>query len=73
MCCSPDGCHCPPESISFLFTDDNRNPFGGGMLEWIYNVKNEYPKNNWHFDKTQSYDFFNEFIKPNVLIKNGLI
>lgn len=57
----------------FLFSDNNRNPFGGGMLEWIYNIKKDYPKNNWHFDKTQSYDFFNEFIKPNILLKNGLI
>lgn len=57
----------------FLFTDNNRNPFGGGMLEWIYNEKKDYPKCNWHFDETQSYDFFNEFIKPNILIKNGLI
>ena len=58
---------------NFLFTDDNKNPFGGGMLEWIYNEKKDYPKCNWHFDETQSYEFFNEFIKPNILIKNGLI
>jgi hypothetical protein len=57
----------------FLFTDTNRNPFGGGMLEWIYNIKNDYPKNNWHFDSKQSYEFFDEFIKPNILIKNGII
>lgn len=56
----------------FLFTDTNKNPFGGGMLEWIYG-KNDYPKNNWHFNGEQSYNFFNEFIKPNILIKNGLI
>ena len=46
--------------------------FGGGMLERIYG-KNDYPKNNWHFNGEQSYNFFNEFIKPNILIKNGLI
>lgn len=57
----------------FLFTDDNKNPFGGGMLEWIYNVKNDYPKSHWHFNGKQSYDFFNEFIKPKILIPNGLI
>ena len=57
----------------FVFTDDNRNPFGGGMLEWIYNEKNDYPKCNWHFDENQANSFFEEFIKPNILIKNGLI
>jgi hypothetical protein len=57
----------------FLFTDNNKNPFGGGMLEWIYNIKNEYPKNNWHFNAEQSYEFFDKFIKPNILIKNGII
>lgn len=57
----------------FLFTDDTRNPFGGGMLEWLYSVKNDYPKNNWHFDNKQSYDFYNEFIKPKILIPNGII
>lgn len=57
----------------FSFTDDIRNPLGGGMLEWIYNEKNDYPKCNWHFDESQSHSFFKEFIKPNILIKNGLI
>jgi hypothetical protein len=57
----------------FIFTDDERNPFGGGMLEWIYNEKNDYPKCNWHFDENQANSFFEEFIKPNILIKNGLI
>lgn len=57
----------------FLFTDDIRNPLGGGMLEWVYNEKNDYPKCNWHFDESQSHSFFEEFIKPNILIKNGLI
>jgi hypothetical protein len=58
---------------NFHFTDNIRNPMGGGMLEWLYNEKNDYPKINWHFDATQSYNFFNEFIKPNILIKNGII
>ena len=57
----------------FLFTDDIRNPMGGGMLEWLYKEKNQYPKNNWHFDAEQSYSFYNEFIKPKILIPNGLI
>jgi hypothetical protein len=57
----------------FIFSDDERNPIGGGMLEWLYKVKNEYPKSNWHFDGKQSYDFLNEFIKPKILIPNGLI
>jgi hypothetical protein len=57
----------------FLFTDDDRNPMGGGMLEWLYKEKNQYPKNNWHFDGEQSYEFFNEFIKPKILITNELI
>lgn len=57
----------------FLFTDNEKNPFGGGMLEWIYNEKNDYPKCNWHFDEIQSNSFLEEFIKPNILIKNGLI
>jgi hypothetical protein len=57
----------------FIFSDDERNPMGGGMLEWLYKVKNEYPKSNWHFDGKQSYDFLNEFIKPKILIPNGLI
>lgn len=57
----------------FVFSDDERNPLGGGMLEWLYKEKNEYPKNNWHFNGNQSYDFFNEFVKPKILIPNGLI
>jgi len=57
----------------FLFTDDDRNPMGGGMLEWLYKEKNQYPKNHWHFDGEQSYEFFNEFIKPKILIPNELI
>jgi hypothetical protein len=57
----------------FIFTDDDRNPMGGGMLEWLYKEKNDYPKTNWHFDDKQSYDFFNEFIKPKILIPNGLV
>jgi hypothetical protein len=57
----------------FTFTDDERNPMGGGMLEWLYKEKNDYPKMNWHFDSKQSYDFLNEFIKPKILIPNGLI
>jgi hypothetical protein len=57
----------------FVFSDNDRNPMGGGMLEWLYKEKNEYPKNNFHFDAKQSYDFFNEFIKPKILIKNGII
>jgi hypothetical protein len=46
---------------------------GGGMLEWLYKEKNEYPKINWHFDGKQSYNFYNEFILPKILIPNGLI
>jgi len=57
----------------FLFTDGVRNPMGGGMLEWLYKEKNEYPKNNWHFNGEQSYSFYNEFILPKILIPNGLI
>lgn len=57
----------------FVFTDDIRNPMGGGMLEWLYKEKNQYPKNNWHFDGEQSYSFYNEFILPKILIPNGLI
>jgi hypothetical protein len=57
----------------FLFTDDIRNPLGGGMLEWLYKEKNEYPKINWHFDGKQSYSFYKEFILPKILIPNGLI
>jgi len=57
----------------FLFTDKIRNPFGGGMLEWLYEEKNDYPKNNWHFDKTQSECFLNEFIIPKILKPNGII
>lgn len=57
----------------FLFTDDVRNPLGGGMLEWLYKEKNEYPKTNWHFDGNQSHSFYNEFILPKILIPNGLI
>lgn len=57
----------------FVFSDDERNPMGGGMLEWLYKEKNEYPKNNWHFNSNQSYDFFNEFVKPKILIPNGLV
>lgn len=57
----------------FTFTDDVRTPLGGGMLEWLYKEKNDYPKINWHFDGEQSYQFFNEFVKPNILIPNGLI
>lgn len=57
----------------FLFTDNIRNPMGGGMLEWLYKTKKDYPKTNWHFNHQQSYDFFNEFIKPKILIPNGLI
>ncbi len=57
----------------FTFTDDIKTPFGGGMLEWIYSIKNEYPKNNFHFNGKQSYDFLHEFIKPKILIPNGLI
>jgi hypothetical protein len=58
---------------NFAFTNDIRNPFGGGMLEWLYEVKNDYPKSHWHFNEQQSYEFFDEFIKPNILIKNGII
>ena len=57
----------------FIFSDDERNPMGGGMLEWLYKEKNEYPKINFHFDKTQSYNFYKEFILPKILIPNGLI
>lgn len=57
----------------FIFTDDDRNPMGGGMLEWLYKEKNQYPKSHWHFDSKQSYDFLNEFILPKILIPNGLI
>jgi hypothetical protein len=57
----------------FIFTDNDRNPMGGGMLEWLYKEKNDYPKTSWHFDGEQSYDFLNEFIKPKILIPNGLI
>jgi hypothetical protein len=57
----------------FVFSDEERNPMGGGMLEWLYKEKNDYPKSNWHFDSEQSYDFLNEFIKPKILIPNGLI
>jgi len=57
----------------FLFTDTERNPMGGGMLEWLYKEKNEYPKINWHFDKTQSYNFYKEFILPKILIANGIV
>jgi hypothetical protein len=57
----------------FTFTDDIKTPFGGGMLEWIYSIKREYPKNNFHFNGKQSYDFLHEFIKPKILIPNGLI
>lgn len=57
----------------FNFTDDIKNPFGGGMLEWLYNEKNQYPKNNWHFDGKQSSNFLDEFILPNILIKNNIL
>jgi hypothetical protein len=57
----------------FIFTNEIRNPMGGGMLEWLYLEKNEYPKNNWHFDGKQSYEFLQEFIKPKILVPNGLI
>ena len=57
----------------FVFTDLDKTPMGGGMLEWLYKEKNQYPKNNWHFDGEQSYSFYNEFIKPKILIPNGLI
>jgi hypothetical protein len=57
----------------FVFTDDIRNPMGGGMLEWLYKEKTQYPKSNWHFDGEQSYNFYNEFILPKILIPNGLI
>jgi len=57
----------------FIFSDDERSPMGGGMLEWLYKEKNEYPKINWHFDGKQSYNFYNEFILPKILIANGLI
>ena len=57
----------------FVFSDEERNPMGGGMLEWLYKEKNEYPKVNFHFDKHQSYNFYNEFILPKILIPNGLI
>jgi hypothetical protein len=57
----------------FIFSDDERNPMGGGMLEWLYKEKKEYPKINFHFDKTQSYNFYKEFILPKILIPNGLI
>jgi len=56
----------------FIFSDDERNPMGGGMLEWLYKEKNEYPKINFHFDGTQSYNFYKEFILPKILIPNGL-
>jgi hypothetical protein len=57
----------------FLFTDNVRNPMGGGMLEWLYKEKNDYPKNNWHFNGEQSKEFLNEFILPNILVKNNLL
>jgi hypothetical protein len=57
----------------FIFSDDERNPMGGGMLEWLYKEKNEYPKINFHFDGKQSYSFYKEFILPKILIPNGLI
>lgn len=56
----------------FIFTDDDKTPFGGGMLEWLYKTKKEYPKNNWHFDGEQSKSFLNEFIVPKILIPNGI-
>jgi len=43
------------------------------MLEWIYKEKNQYPKNNWHFDGKQSDLFANEFIIPKILKPNGII
>lgn len=57
----------------FLFTDDIRNPFGGGMLEWLYKEKSEYPKNNWHFNGKQSKCFLDEFVIPKILKPNGII
>lgn len=57
----------------FVFTDMDRNPFGGGMLEWIHKQKNQYPKNNWHFDGEQSKLFANEIIIPKILKPNGII
>jgi hypothetical protein len=57
----------------FIFSDDERSPMGGGMLEWLYKEKNEYPKINWHFNGEQSYNFYKEFILPKILIPNGLI
>jgi hypothetical protein len=27
----------------FVFSDEERSPMGGGMLEWLYKEKNEYP------------------------------
>jgi hypothetical protein len=57
----------------FIFSDNERNPMGGGMLEWLYKEKNEYPKINWHFNGEQSYSFYKEFILPKILIPNGLI
>jgi hypothetical protein len=57
----------------FIFSDNERNPMGGGMLEWLYKEKNEYPKINFHFDGKQSYSFYKEFILPKILIPNGLI
>ena len=58
---------------NFAFTNTDKNPFGGGMLEWIYKEKNQYPKNNWHFDGEQSELFANEFIIPKILKPNGII
>lgn len=57
----------------FIFSDDERSPMGGGMLEWLYKEKNEYPKINFHFNGEQSYSFYKEFILPKILISNGLI
>jgi len=57
----------------FIFTDNTKNPFGGGMLEWLHNEKKDYPKNNWHFDGEQSKAFLNEFVIPKILKPNGII
>jgi hypothetical protein len=57
----------------FTFTNGIKNPFGGGMLEWLYEEKKDYPKKDWHFSSEQSQQFFYEFIKPKILIKNGII
>lgn len=58
---------------NFTFTNNDRTPFGGGMLEWLYECKNEYPKSYWHFNEEQSTAFLNEFVIPKILIPNGIL